>query len=75
AASVADLVEDAQLNAEIQAAVDDGNKAVSKAESVRRYRILTTEFTPETGHLTPSLKLKRAVIMKDFAADVEALYS
>jgi long-chain acyl-CoA synthetase len=74
-ASVADLVEDALLNAEIQAAVDDGNKAVSKAESVRRYRILTTEFTPETGHLTPSLKLKRAVIMKDFAADVEALYS
>jgi long-chain acyl-CoA synthetase len=74
-ASVADLVEDAQLNAEIQAAVDDGNKAVSKAESVRRFRILTAEFTPETGHLTPSLKLKRSVIMKDFAADVDALYS
>ncbi|TCO58222.1 AMP-dependent synthetase/ligase [Actinocrispum wychmicini] len=74
-ASVADLVEDPQLNAEIQVAVDDGNKAVSKAESVRRFRILTTEFTPETGHLTPSLKLKRSVIMKDFASDVAALYS
>ncbi|MEV4310844.1 AMP-dependent synthetase/ligase [Actinocrispum sp. NPDC049592] len=74
-ASVADLVEDPQLNAEIQLAVDDGNKAVSKAESVRRFRILTTEFSPESGHLTPSLKLKRAVIMKDFAADVEALYT
>lgn len=74
-ASVADLIEDPQLNAEIQVAVDDGNKAVSKAESVRRFRILTTEFSPETGHLTPSLKLKRSVIMKDFARDVEALYS
>jgi long-chain acyl-CoA synthetase len=74
-ASVADLVEDPQLNAEIQGAVDDGNKAVSKAESVRRFRILTAEFTPETGHLTPSLKLKRSVIMKDFADDVAALYS
>ncbi len=75
AASVADLMEDPQLNAEIQLAVDDGNKAVSKAESVRRFRILTAEFSPESGHLTPSLKLKRSVIMKDFAADVEALYT
>jgi long-chain acyl-CoA synthetase len=74
-ASVADLVDDAEFNAEIQRAVDEGNNAVSKAESVRKFRVLTTEFTPETGHLTPSLKLKRSVIMKDFAADVDALYS
>ncbi|RZS44760.1 long-chain acyl-CoA synthetase [Herbihabitans rhizosphaerae] len=74
-ASVADLIDDAELNAEIQKAVDDGNAAVSKAESVRKFRILTTEFTPESGHLTPSLKLKRNVIMKDFASDVEALYN
>jgi long-chain acyl-CoA synthetase len=74
-ATVADLVDDAELNAEIQRAVNDGNEAVSRAESVRRFRILTTEFTPETGHLTPSLKLKRSVIMKDFASDVDALYS
>jgi long-chain acyl-CoA synthetase len=74
-ASVADLVDDPQLNSEIQDAIDDGNKAVSKAESVRKFRILTAEFTPETGHLTPSLKLKRSVIMKDFASDVDALYT
>ncbi|ALG06112.1 AMP-dependent synthetase/ligase [Kibdelosporangium phytohabitans] len=74
-ATVADLVDDAELNAEIQRAVDDGNLAVSKAESVRRFRILTTEFSPETGHLTPSLKLKRSVIMADFSSDVDALYS
>jgi long-chain acyl-CoA synthetase len=74
-ATLNDLIDDTELNAEIQSAVDEGNKAVSKAESVRKYRILTTEFSPESGHLTPSLKLKRGVIMKDFAADVDALYS
>jgi long-chain acyl-CoA synthetase len=74
-ASVDDLAEDADLIAEVQNAVDDGNSAVSTAESVRKFRILPVEFTPENGYLTPSLKLKRNVIMKDFAGDVDALYS
>ena len=74
-ATVAALLGDADLNAEIQRAVDDGNRAVSTAESVRRFRVLNTEFSPESGHLTPSLKLKRNVIMKDFATEVDALYS
>jgi long-chain acyl-CoA synthetase len=74
-ASVSELTEDPELRAEVQQAVDDGNLAVSKAESVRRFRILASEFTPENGYLTPSLKLKRNVIMKDFATEVEALYS
>jgi long-chain acyl-CoA synthetase len=75
AASVADLTGDADLLAEVQQAVDEGNAAVSKAESVRRFRVIAAEFTPENGYLTPSLKLKRNVIMKDFASDVDALYS
>jgi long-chain acyl-CoA synthetase len=74
-ASVSELAEDAELRADVQQAVDDGNAAVSQAESVRRFRILASEFTPENGYLTPSLKLKRNVIMKDFAGDVESLYS
>jgi long-chain acyl-CoA synthetase len=74
-ATVSDLADDADLLAELQRAVDDGNLAVSKAESVRRFRVLDTEFNPENGYLTPSLKLKRNVIMKDFAKDVDALYS
>ncbi|OLF17849.1 AMP-dependent synthetase/ligase [Actinophytocola xanthii] len=74
-ATVSDLAEDADLVAEIQRAIDEGNLAVSTAESVRKFRILDTEFNPENGYLTPSLKLKRNVIMKDFAADVESLYS
>ena len=74
-ATVSDLAEDTELLAEIQKAVDDGNLAVSTAESVRRFRVLDTEFNPENGYLTPSLKLKRNVIMKDFAREVDALYS
>jgi long-chain acyl-CoA synthetase len=73
-ATVADLAEDPDLLAEIQRAVDEGNLAVSTAESVRKFRILDTEFNPENGYLTPSLKLRRSVIMKDFSEEVSSLY-
>jgi len=72
---VADLVDDADLVAEIQAAVDEANKAVSKAEAIRKFTILPVDWTEEGGQLTPSLKLKRAVVMKEFAKDVDALYA
>ncbi|WP_328539223.1 AMP-dependent synthetase/ligase [Streptomyces sp. NBC_00344] len=68
------LRDDAELIAEIQRAVDYGNAAVSKAESVRKFRILPAQFTEEAGHITPSLKLKRNVVAKDFADEIEALY-
>ncbi|MEU0840453.1 AMP-dependent synthetase/ligase [Streptomyces sp. NPDC005962] len=74
-ATVADLREDADLLAEIQTAVDDGNAAVSKAESVRKFRVLTQQFTEDSGHVTPSMKLKRNVVAKDFATEIEALYA
>jgi long-chain acyl-CoA synthetase len=73
-ATVADLLGDPELNAEIQSAVDDANKTVSRAESIRRFRVLTVDFTEESGHLTPSMKFRRAVVAKDFAADIDALY-
>lgn len=72
---VSALREDPDLLAEIQRAVDDGNAAVSKAESVRKFRLLDIQFTEASGHLTPSLKLKRTVLLKDFADDIEALYA
>ena len=60
--------------AEVQQAVDDANTAVSKAESIRKFAILDSDFTEESGHLTPSLKLKRNVVMRDFEDEVDALY-
>ncbi|MGI5481357.1 AMP-dependent synthetase/ligase [Streptomyces lavendofoliae] len=70
-----DLVADEDLLAALQRAVDEANRLVSRAESIRRFRVLATDFTEEGGHLTPSLKLKRAAIARDFAADIEALYA
>ncbi|MGW2086463.1 AMP-dependent synthetase/ligase [Streptomyces sp. NPDC001880] len=68
------LREDPELLAEVQRAVDDGNAAVSKAESVRKFRILDSQFTEDAGHITPSLKLKRSVVAKDFADEIESIY-
>ncbi|MEU8955747.1 AMP-binding protein [Streptomyces sp. NPDC048518] len=68
------LRDDADLLAAIQSAVDDGNAAVSKAESVRKFRVLGSQFTEESGHLTPSLKLKRNVVAKDYADEIESIY-
>ncbi|MGY1453918.1 AMP-dependent synthetase/ligase [Streptomyces sp. SS8] len=69
------LLEDPELLAAVQKAVDDGNAAVSRAESVRKFRLLATQFTEDSGHLTPSMKLKRGVVAKDFAQEIEALYA
>ncbi|MCM6764307.1 AMP-dependent synthetase/ligase [Rathayibacter sp. ZW T2_19] len=61
--------------AEIQRAVDHANTAVSRAESIRKFVILPTEFTEASGHLTPKMSIKRAVILSDYATTVSALYS
>ncbi|HEY3896652.1 MAG TPA: AMP-dependent synthetase/ligase [Pseudonocardiaceae bacterium] len=73
--SAADLVDDEDLCTEVQHAVDEANKAVSKAEMIRKFRILPGDFTEDGGQLTPSLKVKRAVVAKEFAAEIDALYS
>jgi long-chain acyl-CoA synthetase len=73
-APVVDLVEDPVLLAELQTAVDHANKAVSKAEEIRKFKVLPVDWTEEGGQMTPSLKLKRSVVMKEFASDVESLY-
>ncbi len=54
--------------------MDEANKAVSRAESIRRFRILGTDFTEASGQLTPSVKVRRNVIARDFAPDIDALY-
>jgi long-chain acyl-CoA synthetase len=73
-AKVEDLVDDADLREEVAAAVEEANTAVSKAESIRKFRILTEEWTEEGGQLTPSLKLKRNVVLRENKDDVAALY-
>ncbi|MET9291563.1 AMP-dependent synthetase/ligase [Streptomyces sp. NPDC003077] len=71
---IGELIRDERLLADLQRAVDDANALVSRAESIRRFRVLPVEFTEESGHLTPSLKLRRAAVLRDFAKEVEELY-
>ncbi len=71
----ADLVDDPALRAELQAAVDSVNTTVSAAESIRRFRVLPEDWTEAGGHVTPSLKLKRSLVVHDFRADIESLYA
>ncbi|SHG59602.1 long-chain acyl-CoA synthetase [Jatrophihabitans endophyticus] len=72
--TMADLVDDEELRAEVQAAVDDANKAVSKAESIRKFTILPADWTEEGGQMTPSLKVKRNVVHQENADQIAALY-
>jgi len=74
-ATVAALRDDPDLVADVQAAVDDANQAVSRAESIRKFRILDVDFTQEAGQLTVKLGIRRSVLLKDFAADIDALYA
>ncbi len=72
--SLEELTDDPDLVAEIQTAIDDANSLVSQAESVRKFTILPVDWTEEGGQLTPSLKLKRNVVMREFRHEVEELF-
>jgi long-chain acyl-CoA synthetase len=74
-ASLAELTNDPALISVIQSAVDEANKAVSRAESIRKFTILPTDFTIAGGQLTAKLSLKRHVIGKEFAAEIAALFA
>ena len=72
---VASAGRDAAVLAELQGAVDAANSSVSRAESIRRFRVLAEDFSAGNGCLTPSLKVRRTEVLRTFAADVEAVYS
>ena len=60
--------------AEVQRAIDAANATVSRAESIRKFVILTRELTEASGHLTPKLSIKRNLILADFSPDIERMY-
>ncbi len=73
--SMADLVHDEALRSEVQQAVDEANKAVSRAEAIKKFTILPSDWTEATGQLTPSLKLKRNVVLTECAGEIAELYA
>ncbi|WP_337006580.1 MULTISPECIES: AMP-dependent synthetase/ligase [unclassified Microbacterium] len=72
--SLADAAKNAAVRAEVQRAVDAANSRVSRAESIRKFTILDSEWTEASGHLTPKLSIKRNIIMNDFADEIAAIY-
>ena len=74
AMDVAVAATDPRVRAEVEAAVHHANEAVSRAESIRKFLILDTDFTEAGGHLTPKSSLKRQMILKEFADKIEELY-
>jgi len=72
--SLREAADDAAVMAAVQEAVDLANQMVSKAESVRTFRLLDAEFSVESGYLTPSLKLKRSAVVQDFQAEIAKIY-
>lgn len=74
-ATIADLTNDPDLISVIQTAVDEANKAVSRAESIRKFKILPVDFTIAGGHLTAKLSVKRHVVHKEFASEIAELFA
>ena len=73
-ATLESLTDDPDLNAVVQTAIDEANKAVSRAESIRKFLILPVDFTIAGGQLTAKLSVKRHVVAKEFAAEIASLY-
>ncbi|MGQ7788437.1 AMP-dependent synthetase/ligase [Nesterenkonia sp. K-15-9-6] len=70
-----ELIRREEIVAHVQSVVDRANESVSRAESIRTFRLLEEDFTIESGHLTPSMKIKRPIVMKDYAEVVDDLYA
>jgi long-chain acyl-CoA synthetase len=68
-----DVIGDVQ--ALVQQVVDDVNSELSRYEQVKRFAIVSREFSSEQGEVTPTLKLKRRVIEQRFADEIERLYA
>ncbi len=75
AQATGDLTADPAVLNELAGAVERANRAVSRAEAIRRFVILPGDLTEAAGHLTPTLKLRRAKVVRDFAADLDRLYA
>ncbi len=74
AVTIAELRDDPTLRAEIQAAVDEANRAVSQAEAIKKFVILDSDLTEAAGQLTPTFKMRRTIIMQQYSAEIASLY-
>ena len=71
---IAELTEDPELLAELQEKIDEANATVSRAEQIKQFRVMPVELSEDAGEITPSVKVKRHVVMEKYASEVNALY-
>ena len=69
-----EAVESPVVRAAVQDLITQANSSVSQAEAIKSFRIVASDFTEASGHLTPSMKVKRAQVMKDFETVIEEMY-
>jgi long-chain acyl-CoA synthetase len=73
--SVEELPESEAMRAEVQNAIDGVNSRLARVEQIKKFKILPHDLSQETGELTPTMKVKRNVVVEKFAPEIEALYS
>jgi long-chain acyl-CoA synthetase len=73
--SLAEAAENPAVKAAVQELINHANQSVSQAEAIKSFRIVPADFTEASGHLTPSMKVKRAQVLKDFENVIEEMYS
>lgn len=72
---VTDIASDTEWNKYIEQGIDEANKnAISNAAKIRKFRVLTRDFTVEAGELTPTLKAKRKIVVNNFSEEIESMY-
>ena len=72
--SPAEAAQLSEVQASLERAIERANKAVSRAESIRKFRIIDASFTVENGYVTPSMKLRRRKVIADYAHEIDELY-
>ena len=73
--TVAEAADNDTVRAAVQELINNANQSVSQAEAIKSFRIVPRDFTEASGHLTPSMKVKRAQVMKDFESVVDEMYA
>ena len=69
-----DLARQSEVRAALERRIEEVNQRFSRVQQIRRFHVLETPFSVETGELTPTLKLKRKVVGEKYSAEIEALY-
>ncbi len=64
-----------EVQTELQKVIDEVNHSLARVEQIKKFTVLSRQFSIETGELTPTLKIKRKIVNQNFAREIEAMYA